>query len=108
MKYSSEGSLIKITATRDEKEVTLSVLDRGPGIPPEDIDKVFDKFFRSNSTSAISGTGLGLSICRAIVEAHGGRIWAEAREDGGTAMRFTLPVADEPMKIPMEVDQGHA
>ena len=86
----------------------MSVVDQGPGIPPEEVGKVFEKFYRSTSTSAISGTGLGLSICKGIVEAHGGRIWAESRPGDGTVMRFTLPVTDEPMKIPMEVENERA
>ena len=108
MKYSTENKQIRISAVRDKKFVTLSVLDHGPGIPAEDLDKVFEKFYRSTTTSAISGTGLGLSICKGIIEAHGGRIWAEPRTGGGTVMNFSLPITEEPMKIPVEVEHERA
>jgi two-component system sensor histidine kinase KdpD len=104
MKYSGNNNRLKITAAQDQEVVTVAVLDRGMGIAPEELEKIFDKFFRSAATTGISGTGLGLSICKAIIEAHGGRIWPEIRPDGGTAMKFTLPTTDEPLTIPREVE----
>jgi signal transduction histidine kinase len=73
--------------------VLLSVADRGSGILPEHLDRIFDKFFRSKQQDT-SGTGLGLSISKGIVEAHGGRIWAENRSDGGTLIQIILPLAN--------------
>ena len=108
MKYSADNSQIQISAVRDKNFVTLSVIDQGPGIPPEELGKVFEKFYRSTTTSAVSGTGLGLSICKGIIEAHGGRIWAENRADRGTVMQFSLPITKEPIKIPVEVDHERA
>jgi two-component system sensor histidine kinase KdpD len=71
------------------------VADAGPGFPPEDLDKIFDMFYRGMKDPEKKGYGLGLSICRAVVAAHGGRIWAENRAGGGAAVHFTLPLAPE-------------
>jgi two-component system sensor histidine kinase KdpD len=68
------------------------VADCGRGIPAEDLQRVFEKFFRVQRPDGITGTGLGLSICKGIIEAHGGSIRAENREQGGTQITFTLPV----------------
>ncbi len=86
---SSAGDL---TAPR---EVELEVADRGAGIPDDQLEKIFEKFYRLPRERAGEGAGLGLSICRGIVRAHGGRIWAENREGGGARLRFTLPIDTE-------------
>jgi signal transduction histidine kinase len=67
------------------------VRDSGPGIDPEHLDRVFDAFYTTKS----SGTGMGLSICRSIIDAHGGKLWAEANEPRGAVFQFTLPTAHE-------------
>jgi two-component system sensor histidine kinase KdpD len=64
--------------------------DRGPGIPPEDLDRLFDKFYRGRLHGPAGGAGLGLAICKAIVEAHGGKIWAANRAGGGAVFQFFL------------------
>ena len=66
--------------------------DRGSGIPPEDLNRIFDKFYRVQRTDSVSGTGLGLSISKGIVEAHGGFISAENRPGGGTIITDPYPV----------------
>jgi PAS domain S-box-containing protein len=71
--------------------VLVAVRDSGPGIDPERIERVFEAFYTTKS----SGVGMGLSICRSIIDAHGGRLWAEANEPRGTAFQFTLPSAEE-------------
>jgi signal transduction histidine kinase len=95
-KYSPAGSSIDLTACLQAEDVVISVADRGIGIPADHLGCIFEKFYRvRNSTPAegdISGTGLGLAIAKEIVEAHGGRIWAEPREGGGTVMRVSLPL----------------
>ena len=67
-------------------------MDRGIGIPPEDLSRVFDKFYRVQRPGQVTGTGLGLAISKGIIEAHGGRIWASEREGGGTVITFALPL----------------
>jgi two-component system sensor histidine kinase KdpD len=81
---------IEIATSSSTGEVTVEVADRGPGIPPGQEALIFEKFHRAVSDGSPSGAGLGLSICRAIVAAHGGRIWAENRDGGGASLRFTL------------------
>ncbi len=91
-KYSSPDSEISVKASRNLQEVTISVADRGPGIPEGDRELVFDKFYRLRASRQIGGTGLGLTICRAIVEAHGGRIWISGNPGGGALVTFILPL----------------
>ena len=92
LKYTPPGSPLAISARRKDQEIEVEVADCGPGIPPEDLDKIFDMFYRGTMDLSQKGYGLGLSICRAIVEAHSGRIWAENLPGGGAAVRFTFPV----------------
>jgi two-component system sensor histidine kinase KdpD len=91
LKYSSEGSPLGVQAQLKDGEVQIAVLDRGLGIPPEDLTRVFDKFYRVQRPEQVAGTGLGLAICKGIVEAHGGRIWASNRAGGGTIVTIALP-----------------
>ncbi len=96
--YSAEGSPITVTAVRDGVHVAVSVADRGRGIPAELLPELFRKFSRASgevTTSGVDGSGLGLAICKGIVEAHGGRIWAESDGPGlGARFTFTLPVVE--------------
>ena len=91
-KYSPPQSPIEVSARPGLHAVEIEVADRGLGIPAEDLERVFGKFFRVQRTDGVAGTGLGLSICRGIIEAHGGRIRAENRPGGGTTMKLILPV----------------
>jgi two-component system sensor histidine kinase KdpD len=101
-KYTPPGTPIEIEAWAADREITVSVVDRGPGIKPGDEERVFEKFHRGVAEGAIGGAGLGLTICRAIVEAHGGRIWAENRFVGGAMFCFTLPLSDTPPTVERE------
>lgn len=94
-KYSPREQAIAIDVQADQTEVTVSVHDHGRGLPSADLDRVFDKFYRSDSSDAQAayGYGLGLYVCRRLIETHGGRIWAENAVDGGAIFSFTLPVA---------------
>ena len=94
LKYSPPDSPIEISGRQVALQVEIVVADRGIGIPPEDLQRVFDKFYRVHRPDNVTGTGLGLSISKGIVEAHGGRIAAENRPGGGTVVRLTLPVAE--------------
>jgi signal transduction histidine kinase len=92
-KFSPAGTTIRLIGTQSDGTVELRVEDEGPGIPPDQLDQVFEKFYRGrNGSAAVSGTGLGLSICRRIVEAHGGHIRAE-RSERGARFVVELPVA---------------
>jgi len=91
--YSPPKSEITVRARATASEVAVSIADRGRGIPPKALERIFDPFYRVPDTprTPSSGTGLGLAICRGIIEAHGGRIWAENAADGGAVVTFTLP-----------------
>ncbi|HWI62787.1 MAG TPA: ATP-binding protein [Symbiobacteriaceae bacterium] len=94
-KYSPVATPIEIAVSPSAAEVRLAVSDHGGGIPEADRERVFEKFYRVERPGGPIGTGLGLAICKGIVEAHGGRIWAEARAGGGTVVLFTLPRANK-------------
>jgi len=97
-KNSAPETPIDIKATVTGRDVEVSVTDRGAGIPPDELSRVFDKFVRGRATDT-RGTGLGLYICKRIVEAHGGRIWASS-QPGGTTLTFSLPLAPAPTEPP--------
>jgi CheY-like chemotaxis protein len=95
-KYSPNGGEVRLIARALDVAVQVEVVDRGLGIPPDALPHLFQRFYRVEAPdrSAIPGTGLGLAISKRIVEAHGGRMWAESSGPGeGTTMRFTLPLA---------------
>ena len=98
-KYSGEFSTIRLRAERQDRYVRLSVVDEGRGVSPERLPYLFRKYVRIEGDGAarqIEGSGLGLAICKGIVEAHGGRIWAESEGRGlGARFSFTLPVAEQ-------------
>jgi len=91
VKYSQPDDLIEINVSQTPNSANIAICDRGYGIPPEDLERVFDKFYRVQRPESVSGTGLGLAICKGIVEAHGGSIRAENRPGGGTIILVTLP-----------------
>jgi len=92
-KYSPSGSEITVKAELDSSNLIFSVTDQGQGILPEEIDRIFDKFFRGTrlNEQSTEGTGMGLAIAQGIVKVHSGRIWAESNEQGST-FKFTLPI----------------
>ncbi len=101
LKYTPAGSPIEVTASSADGAVIVEVADRGPGLSPGDETRIFDKFYRSE-TGTVRGAGLGLAICQGIIQAHGGRIWAENRPGGGVVFRFTLPIKGAPpLAIPL-------
>jgi CheY-like chemotaxis protein len=92
VKFTKAGGSITIGASAEGNEVLVWVKDSGAGIPPEQLPHIFDRFWQADKTER-RGIGLGLSICKAIVEAHNGRIWAESTVGLGTTMFFTIPAA---------------
>jgi signal transduction histidine kinase len=93
IKFTPEGGSIAVRVRASGSWVYFSVADTGPGIPREQIDQVFERFWRGTSGQ---GSGLGLSIAKGVIESHGGRIWAESRAGAGATFHFSLPRADEP------------
>ncbi len=91
VKYTPPNSPIELSAWTEGHDVIVEVADHGPGLPDGEEQHIFDKFYRVRPATT-GGVGLGLTICKAIVEAHGGRIWAANRSGGGTAFRFTIPL----------------
>jgi len=96
VKYAPADTPVEIAARKRGDEVVVSVADRGPGVPKGEEERIFTKFYRAATDRRVGGVGLGLAICRAIVGAHGGRIWAESREGGGAVFRLSLPQTDPP------------
>ena len=95
-RHSPESSVIRVSAVKGEVDVAFSVADEGRGIPAESLPRLFRKFSRVESGEQVGDTGLGLAICKGIVEAHGGRIWAESDGPGlGARFTFTLPALEQ-------------
>ena len=88
-RHTPAGSPIDVSARAEPDSLLVEIADRGPGVPEEERERVFEKFFHGKVSK---GAGLGLAICRAILTAHGGRIWVEERDGGGAAFRFALPL----------------
>jgi two-component system, OmpR family, sensor histidine kinase KdpD len=102
LKYSPQGSLVRVRVATDAQNLVVSVSDQGIGIPPRELEAVFDKFYRVKQARLPwspgrppTGTGLGLAISASIIRAHGGRIWAESEPGKGAILTFTLPLAQE-------------
>jgi len=97
IQYTPEGGEVTLSAARQADEIYVSVKDTGIGIPPEHIANLFTRFYRvdkSRSRSAGGGSGIGLTIAKHLVEAHGGRIWAESAGEGqGSTFTFSLKIA---------------
>ena len=101
LKYSPNGGPITIRITGGADELTIGVSDRGVGITPEQAERLFERFYRVDSTltRTTRGVGLGLFICRSLVEAQGGRIWVDSQPGQGSTFWFTLPVFAEAAEV---------
>jgi len=92
VKFTRRGGSVTLSANADGESVVFAVRDSGAGIPSDDLPRIFERFYRVDKSRAGSGTGLGLSIAKHIVEAHGGRIWAQSREGQGSVFCFSIPI----------------
>jgi K+-sensing histidine kinase KdpD len=93
IRHTPAESPVEISGWSDDGEIRLEVADRGPGVPPGDEERVFERLYRGRGGErGDGGVGLGLTICRAILTAHEGRIWLENRPGGGAVVSFTLPI----------------
>jgi two-component system sensor histidine kinase KdpD len=92
-KYTPSGTRICVAAVADASSLLVTVDDDGPGLPPGDAARLFEKFQRGGEEGTIVGVGLGLAICRAIIQAHGGSISARNRQTGGARFELTLPTS---------------
>ncbi len=111
VKYTPVGTPIELSASAQDgdglsegAEILVEVADSGGGLPPGQEERIVDKFYRVRP-ALTGGVGLGLTICRAIIQAHGGHMWAVNRSDGGAAFRFTLPLDGEPPEVSVEDEQ---
>jgi len=96
IKFSPEGGEIRIRAWQEGGEIIIAVSDQGVGIPPDKLDRVFERFYQvdGSSTRQFGGMGIGLTLCKRIIEGHGGRIWAESEGEGkGSTFYIALPIA---------------
>ncbi|MBE9502552.1 MAG: response regulator [Proteobacteria bacterium] len=93
-KFTDKGGQIEIAVKDNDSDITVTVKDTGCGIPPEDIDFIFEEFFQAGNGEK-QGVGLGLAICRKIMEAHNGKIWAESTLGSGSTFHFSLPKRSE-------------
>jgi signal transduction histidine kinase len=93
VKFSPAGEAVRIEARQDPSGVAISIADRGPGIAPDKLPNLFERYFKGESGM---GTGLGLYIAQGIVAAHGGRIWVASEPGAGCTVTFTLPVVERP------------
>ena len=96
LKYTPPGSSVRLSAKRSGADAVLSVADDGPGISPEDKEKIFDMFYVGNNpvSAGRKSLGLGLALCRTIVNAHGGKIWVDDNSPHGSVFSFTLPIEE--------------
>ena len=106
LKFAPPSTAIELSATGSDHELVFAIADRGPGIPPGDEQRIFDKFYRAGPARE-GGVGLGLTICRGIIEAHGGRIRVEQRPGGGAVFQFTLPIEQAQPTIEPEQAARH-
>jgi len=108
LKYSPAGTEIVISVKKNGQELVIGVADQGRGIPPDELTRIFERMYRIEQrlTSGASGIGLGLHVCRQLVEAHGGRIWAESTLGKGTTIQFTLPLPVTPKRKDHETPES--
>jgi two-component system sensor histidine kinase/response regulator len=95
-KYSPPDQPIEVAVQADDRHIVISVRDRGPGVPVQDAERIFDPFFRLESSGSVKGMGIGLAVCKRLIEAYGGRVWLSPHDGGGSDFSFSLPLLPEP------------
>jgi PAS domain S-box-containing protein len=95
LKFTNRGGRVRLEVTHEGDVIRFSVRDTGCGIPRDQMPRVFDRFWQADQRASVRGSGLGLSIAKGIIDAHGGRIWAESEVGAGSTFAFTLPVASQ-------------
>ena len=106
LKYAPADTVVCIRARVEGESLHVQVSNQGPQVPPEHLERIFDKFYRITAADKVTGTGLGLSICKGIIEAHDGHIWAENLPDG-LAFNFIIPLTwkgAKPPQLPMDTE----
>lgn len=93
IKFTPPGGSVALSAEQAGREVVIAVRDSGVGVPAQDLSRIFERFYKADRARSGGGSGLGLAIARHIVQAHGGRIWAESVEGQGSTFYFSLPLA---------------
>ena len=106
-RHTPANTPIEVSARHEGDSIVIEVADRGPGLPPGDPNRLFEKFYRAGESKTRTGAGLGLAICRGVVQLHGGKIQAENRTGGGAVFRFSLPLEGTPPALPLQ-DVGYA
>lgn len=104
IKFTPPEGHIMVSAGADATKVTVAVTDTGSGIAPNDLTRIFERFYKTDRSRAVGGTGLGLAIAKHIVQAHGGTIWAISQEGKGSTFFFTMPRAEPEVEIELSSD----
>lgn len=113
IKFSEDAGIIEVAVEWDEEQILVNIIDNGPGIPEDEIPRIFEHLFRGRVTvrdpnNPIEGTGLGLALTKAVVEQHGGRIWVTSEEGKGSTFHFTLPWEPTPKTGSLKKDSSPA
>jgi two-component system phosphate regulon sensor histidine kinase PhoR len=92
IKFTPPGGEVEVNAYQESEFIIYSIKDNGKGIPPKDLERIFERFYKTDRSRSEKGTGLGLSISRHLVEAHNGKIWAESQPGQGSTFYFRIPI----------------